>query len=192
MRDNHAGFIYHCAEGQRHSLVARKFTDAQRAGCLQTRFVAVHTHAVDPDGMPTGPRKPGAIAWSPFSNLDYAPAPDEDWVIIGYRNGRGPAREVLLPWRVLAPGRAATAGGRDPRTALKQAANPAAEAVRRAKQQMFSTDLWLADLHRSGGEPPQPGRHSEPGSTATCRTCWPRNRYAAGWATSDLVIRHRR
>lgn len=30
-----AGFIYHCAEGQRGSVVAREFTDVATAGCLE-------------------------------------------------------------------------------------------------------------------------------------------------------------
>ena len=34
-----AAFIYHCAEGQPGSIVAREFTDAEKAGCLR---VAVH------------------------------------------------------------------------------------------------------------------------------------------------------
>ena len=61
-------FIYHCAEGSPGSLVAREFTEAERAGCLQTRFVAVHANAVDP-AVFAGWTEPGAIAWSPFSNL---------------------------------------------------------------------------------------------------------------------------
>ena len=45
---NKAVFIYHCAEGQPGTIVAREFTDAERAGCLQSRFVAVHANAADP------------------------------------------------------------------------------------------------------------------------------------------------
>ncbi|MFP5281967.1 MAG: amidohydrolase family protein [Actinomycetes bacterium] len=63
-----AGFVYHCAEGRRGSLVAREYTDAQAAGCLQPRFVAVHTNAVDPRDYRAWTAA-GAIAWSPFSNL---------------------------------------------------------------------------------------------------------------------------
>ncbi len=61
-------FVYHCAEGRRGSIVAREWTDAAHAGCLQDRFVAVHTNAVDP-AVYAGWQQPGAIAWSPFSNL---------------------------------------------------------------------------------------------------------------------------
>jgi 5-methylthioadenosine/S-adenosylhomocysteine deaminase len=61
-------FIYHCSEGRRGSIVAREFTDADHAGCLQERFVAVHANAVDPGAFASW-RQPGTIAWSPFSNL---------------------------------------------------------------------------------------------------------------------------
>lgn len=71
MRDasSHAAFIYHCSEGRRGSIVAREFTDAKQAGCLQPRFVAVHTNAVEPTWYAEWSASPGAIAWSPFSNL---------------------------------------------------------------------------------------------------------------------------
>lgn len=67
MRDG-SGFIYHCSEGQRGSIVAREFTDAAAAGCLQPTFVAVHANAVDPSVYADWTNS-GAIAWSPFSNL---------------------------------------------------------------------------------------------------------------------------
>ena len=35
-----SAFIYHCSEGQRGTIVAREFTDAEAAGCLQPRFIA--------------------------------------------------------------------------------------------------------------------------------------------------------
>jgi len=63
-----SAFIYHCSEGQRGSLVAREFSDAEAAGCLQPRFIAVHANAVDP-AVYSHWKSPGAIAWSPFSNL---------------------------------------------------------------------------------------------------------------------------
>lgn len=61
-------FIYHCAEGQPESIVAREYADARSAGCLGPNFVAVHTNAVDPHDYALW-KQPGAIAWSPFSNL---------------------------------------------------------------------------------------------------------------------------
>ncbi|PJI90958.1 amidohydrolase family protein [Luteimicrobium subarcticum] len=62
-------FVYHCGEGQRGSLVAREYADATAAGCLQSRFVAVHANAVDPVRYADWSHDPGAVAWSPFSNL---------------------------------------------------------------------------------------------------------------------------
>jgi hypothetical protein len=63
-----SAFIYHCSEGQRGTIVAREFSDAEAAGCLQPRFIAVHANAVDPAAFAHW-QSPGAIAWSPFSNL---------------------------------------------------------------------------------------------------------------------------
>lgn len=63
-----SAFIYHCGEGRRGSIAAREWTDAAAAGCLQDRFIAVHANAVDPTEF-TRWSEPGAIAWSPFSNL---------------------------------------------------------------------------------------------------------------------------
>ncbi len=59
-------FIYHCAEGQRGSIVAREFTNARSAGCLQKNFVAIHCSAND-DFSPW--HDAGTVVWSPFSNL---------------------------------------------------------------------------------------------------------------------------
>lgn len=63
-----SAFIYHCSEGRRGSIVAREFLDAEAAGCLQPRFIAVHANAVEPESFQRW-RSTGAIAWSPFSNL---------------------------------------------------------------------------------------------------------------------------
>ena len=65
-----AGFIYHCAEGQVGSLVAREFVDVANAGCLAQTFIGVHCNAIAAaDWQRWDKRKAGAIAWSPFSNL---------------------------------------------------------------------------------------------------------------------------
>jgi 5-methylthioadenosine/S-adenosylhomocysteine deaminase len=65
-----AGFIYHCAEGQVGSLVAREFVDVANAGCLARTFIGVHCNALAPaDWQRWDPRNAGAVAWSPFSNL---------------------------------------------------------------------------------------------------------------------------
>jgi 5-methylthioadenosine/S-adenosylhomocysteine deaminase len=71
-------FIYHCAEGQPGSIVAREFTDLDEQGCLQQRMVAVHTTALvaaDYVRWRTRSRQVstktpyGTVVWSPFSNL---------------------------------------------------------------------------------------------------------------------------
>jgi hypothetical protein len=64
-----SAFIYHCSEGQPGTVVAQEFVDAERAGCLQARFVAVHANAADPARFKAWRAHAGAIAWSPFSNL---------------------------------------------------------------------------------------------------------------------------
>jgi 5-methylthioadenosine/S-adenosylhomocysteine deaminase len=61
------GFIYHCAEGQPGSVVAREYTDVRAADCLQERLIGVHCTAVT--DFSAWSAKPGAVVWSPFSNL---------------------------------------------------------------------------------------------------------------------------
>jgi cytosine/adenosine deaminase-related metal-dependent hydrolase len=69
-------FVYHCAEGQRESIVTQEFDDLDRTGCLQRGLAAVHCSALDPShfakwkkaaGSDGGPA--GTVVWSPFSNL---------------------------------------------------------------------------------------------------------------------------
>ena len=68
--DRGAGFIYHCSEGQRGSVVAQEFSDAASAGCLTHTFVGIHCNAVpDADWIRWPSAAPGAIVWSPFSNV---------------------------------------------------------------------------------------------------------------------------
>ncbi len=71
------GFIYHCAEGQPESLVARQFEDLGAANCLRERLIAIHCCAVGDAAFRkwrdradlAGDAAPGAVVWSPFSNL---------------------------------------------------------------------------------------------------------------------------
>ena len=71
------GFIYHCAEGKPDSLVVREFEHLSRTNCLRSRLIAIHCTAL---GEPqfaqwnarasiAGDPSPGAVVWSPFSNL---------------------------------------------------------------------------------------------------------------------------
>ena len=65
-----AGFIYHCAEGQIGSVVAREFTDVADAGCMGKKLIAIHCNAVaDTDWNHWQSAEAGAVVWSPFSNL---------------------------------------------------------------------------------------------------------------------------
>lgn len=71
------GFIYHCAEGQKDTIVVREFDDLATANCLRDRLIAIHCSALGEAQF----RKwrelasivhgtsPGAVVWSPFSNL---------------------------------------------------------------------------------------------------------------------------
>ena len=65
-----AGFIYHCAEGQVGSLVAREFVDVANAGCLDKTFIGIHCNAIaGTDWQRWAKGNAGAVVWSPFSNL---------------------------------------------------------------------------------------------------------------------------
>jgi cytosine/adenosine deaminase-related metal-dependent hydrolase len=65
-----AGFVYHCAEGQVGSLVAREFTDVANTGCLEKTFIGIHCNAIaGSDWQRWVIGNAGAVVWSPFSNL---------------------------------------------------------------------------------------------------------------------------
>jgi 5-methylthioadenosine/S-adenosylhomocysteine deaminase len=65
-----AGFIYHCAEGQVGSIVAREFVDVANAGCLLKTFIGIHCNAVaGAEWKRWAKAQAGTIVWSPFSNL---------------------------------------------------------------------------------------------------------------------------
>jgi len=70
-------FIYHCAEGQRGTIVEREFDDLAVAGCLHPGLIAIHCCALDETQfqrwravVDPGPGETaGTVVWSPFSNL---------------------------------------------------------------------------------------------------------------------------
>lgn len=109
---------------------------------------AVESHANSETGGRSDSRRARALESLTFRALDYGPPPDEHWVIVGYRTKRRRKAEIRLPWRVLAPGKAGTALEPGSRAALKQAGDPSAEAVRRAKKLVFATNLWASDHQR--------------------------------------------
>jgi hypothetical protein len=94
-------------------------------------------------------RRSRALESFTFRALDYGPPPDERWVIIGYRTPEGQDEELRVSWRLVEPGRADTAV--QPHSGLrhKVAADPSAEAVRRAKKLMFAPHLWANDRGES-------------------------------------------
>ena len=139
---------------------------------------AVEVYADRETGGRRDSRRARALETLTFRALDYGPPPDEHRVDLGYRTARGAKRELRLPWRVLEPRQAASAVRRGSRASLKVAADPAAEAVRRAKKLLYAPDAWVAepvtrDPAALGGAGRAPGRkrRSGSGSTPRCRTC---------------------
>jgi hypothetical protein len=106
---------------------------------------AVDLYADRETGGRPDARRARALESLTFRALDYGPPPDEHRVDIGYRTRRGAARELRVPWRVLWPGAAATAVGPRSAASLRVAANPAAEAVRRARKLLFAPAYWAAE-----------------------------------------------
>ena len=115
-----AGFIYHCAEGQQGTVVAREFADASNAGCLTRTFVGVHLSAVAPaDWKRWSKAQGGALAWSPFSNLwlygmttdvkaalgqDVSVCLGSDWGPSGTKNVQGEIKVAKIASRKLGLG----------------------------------------------------------------------------------------
>jgi hypothetical protein len=112
-------------------------------GVPMTRAVEVYSDRET--GGRRDSRRARALETLTFRALDYGPPPDEHRVDLGYRTSRGAQRELRLPWRVLAPQQAASAVQAGSRAALKVAADPAAEAVRRAKKLLFARDAWATE-----------------------------------------------
>lgn len=75
--DGGGGFIYHCGEGQKNSIVIRELEDLAVTNCLRQKLVAIHLNSVDGDAFErwklranlAGDPSPGTVVWSPFSNL---------------------------------------------------------------------------------------------------------------------------
>src|SRR5215467_2609467 len=122
---------------------------------------AVDIYADRETGGRPDARRARALESLTFRALDYGPPPDEQWVILGYRAGSA-LHEVRLPWRVVQPGKAETAATPESRAALKLAADPAREAVRRAKKMLFSPGLWAAESTNTVPAP-RMARPSAPG-----------------------------
>lgn len=65
-----AGFIYHCAEGQRASRVLSDYTNLDNAEGLLPTLIAIHACAVDAGNWAKwATQEAGGVVWSPLSNL---------------------------------------------------------------------------------------------------------------------------
>ncbi len=121
---------------------------------------AVDIHAERETGGRPDSRRSRALESFTFRALQYGPPPDEDWVIVEYRDLRGKRREVRFDWHVVKPGKAPTAGRPD-RSRRTFAIDPAAETTRRGKKLLFAPELWYADqqprARRRRAEPPVVG-----------------------------------
>jgi C-terminal processing protease CtpA/Prc len=121
---------------------------------------AVDVHAERETGGRPDSRRSRALESFTFRALQYGPPPDEDWVIVEYRDLRGKRREVRFDWHVVKPGKAPTAGRTD-RSRRAFAIDHAAETTRRGKKLLFAPELWYADqrprARRRRAEPPVVG-----------------------------------
>jgi hypothetical protein len=113
---------------------------------------AVELHADSETGGRPDARRARALESLTFRALDYGPPPDEHWVVLGYRTAGGSTGEVTVPWRVLAPGGDVAASSPAP-SALHVAADPARQAVRRARTLLFAPDAWTAGTARRRRRP---------------------------------------
>lgn len=107
-----------------------------------------------------GGRPDSQRAWSVQSltlrSLQYGPAPDELWVVVGYRatdaSGApsGAPKELKIPWQIVDPSQVSTILSGGPvaqRVKLRRtrAVNPAAAAVRQAKMLLFAPQVLVGE-----------------------------------------------
>src|SRR6476661_4487581 len=109
---------------------------------------AVELHAESETGGRPDARRARALESLTFRALDYAPPPDEHWVVIGYRDRKEKARQIRLDWEGIDP-RRAEAASRTVGTRIRRGIDEASEAVRRAKKLRFNRALWRAEQGRA-------------------------------------------
>jgi len=109
---------------------------------------AVELHAENETGGRPDARRARALESLTFRALEYAPPPDEHWVVIGYRDRKGRARQIRLDWQGIDP-RRAEAASRSAGTRVRRGIDEASEAVRRAKKLRFNRALWKAEQARA-------------------------------------------
>jgi hypothetical protein len=110
---------------------------------------AVERHADRETGGRPDARKARALESLTLRPLRYALPPDEDWIVISFETTGGRSGEIRLTWRIVSEGDVPRPPGAEGTTQLAYAGDPAAEAVRRVKKMLFSTDKWYeADRQR--------------------------------------------
>lgn len=131
---------------------------------------AVDVYAEQETGGRPDSRRARAVESLTFRSLQYAPPPDEHWVVIGYEGLDGVEREVRIPWRVVEPEAAPSsgaAGGGSDEARRRFAIDPAREATRRTKKLLFAPQVWEAD------NLPRAARPRLPADAATVPTTLP-------------------
>ena len=109
---------------------------------------AVERHAESETGGRPDARRARALESLTFRALEYGPPPDEHWVVIGYRDRKGKARQIRFDWQGIDP-RRAEAASRSAGTRVRRGIDEASEAVRRAKKLRFNRALWRTEQGRA-------------------------------------------
>ena len=103
---------------------------------------AVDRHADRETGGRPDARRARALDSLTFRALQYGPPPDEYWVDIRFRTPSGAEADIRFEWRIVEVSESGGAADAEPGGRGAFAADPAAEAVRRAKQLLFAPDVW--------------------------------------------------
>jgi hypothetical protein len=112
---------------------------------------ALDLHAEAETGGRPDSRLARALESLTFRALEYAPPPDEEWVIIDFIDLWGKARKIRLSWDGLKPMLAPNAGQKSLATRFRRSIHMGAEAVRRAKKYRFNRALWKAETEPALG-----------------------------------------
>jgi peptidase S41-like protein len=117
---------------------------------------AVDLHAESETGGRPDARRARALESLTFRALEHAPPPNEEWVVLDYRDLMGKRRQLQLDWMTFDPGRAPTASRASLGTRIRSGIDAGAEAVRRAKKYRFNPKLWRdeakqARVRKAGG-----------------------------------------
>jgi len=110
---------------------------------------AVDRHADRETGGRPDSRRARALDSLTFRALQYGPPPDEYWVDIRFKTLKDEEADIRFKWRMVGVAESggdaeSDAGGRG-----AFAADPAAEAVRRAKQLLFAPEVWFSGQQRA-------------------------------------------